>query len=729
MKGSPVLPNSAGSAEDHNLLPDVTSVGESWKGKNKVDVDFDPGNEKNHFLLHEKGFPDEDTVFSGDNISREPVGHSHDNGHQLSFFCPSRLSCLGDHTNMDSLEKICVAIDSFPSKRPTGSVVAIIERSSRRVTVVGFLSVKQWLSSHVLHRKGAKMDKNCFLPSVGEYIQLTPTDSKFPRMLVQVKDLPDCIKKRLEGGDASLEMELVGAEIIGWREESSLPIAHVMHSFGRGGEIEPRIAAILFENAIDCSEFSPESLSCLPHIPWKVPQKEIQRRRDLRNLCVFTIDPSSATDLDDALSVEKLSDGNFRVGVHIADASYFVLPDSILEKEAQSRSTSVYMLRQKLSMLPPLLSENLASLIPGVDRLAFSIFWDINVSGDVIDRWIGRTVLQSCCKLSYEQAQNIIEGTFDVEGSEIVVNDFPKLHGHFKWSDVIRCVNDLYAISRTLMVNRFKDGAQSLDSAKVVLLFDEHGIPYDSTFSVQKDSNSLVQEFMLLANTTAAEVISRAFPDDALLRRHPEPNLRKLREFEAFCSKHGLELDTSSSGRFHHSLEQIREKLKNDAALFDILVLYASRSMQLAKYFRSGDLKDKSDWSHYSLAVPLYTHFTSPLRRYPDIIVHRILAAIVEAEESYLKHGAKVRKVRNGEEMKRCLTGVHFDKNAAESVEGQRALSVAALKHQLPGGETLAEVAAFCNEKKLTSRHVKDACERLYMWVLLKNKEVFFVSS
>ena len=517
---------------------------------------------------------------------------------------------------MDSLEKICAAINSFPSKRPTGSVVAIIERSPRRVAVVGFLSVKQWLSSRVLHRKGAKMNKTYLSLSDSEYIQLTPTDPKFPKMVVPVKGLSDCIKKRLEDGDASMEMELVAAQISDWGEESSLPLAHVMHIFGRGGEIEPRIAAILFENAIRPSEFSPESLSCLPHIPWKVPQEEIERRRDLRNLCIFTIDPSTATDLDDALSVEKLSGGNFRVGVHIADASYFVLPDGVLDREAQSRSTSVYLLQHKLPMLPPLLSENLGSLIPGVDRLAFSIFWDINLAGDVVDRWIGRTVIQSCCKLSYEHAQGIIDGMFDVEGSKILGNDCPQLHGHFKLPEVIRSIKYLYAISKTLRANRFNDGALLLDGAKVILLFDEHGVPYDSTFSVRKDSNSLVEEFMLLANRTAAEVISRAFPDNALLRRHPEPNLRKLREFEAFCSKHGLELDTSSSGQFNHSLEQIREKLKNDSVLFDILLSYASRPMQLATYFCSGDLKDnKNEWSHYALAVPLYTHFTSPLRR------------------------------------------------------------------------------------------------------------------
>ena len=723
MKGSTGFSNNTGLTEDRNLLPDVTFVGDNWKGKNKVDVGFDFDHERNHFLFHEKGSPYEDNISSRENVSREPMGHYRVNGHHPPVSGPSHFS------NMDSLEEICAAIDSFPSKRPTGSVVAIIEKSLRRVAVVGFLSIRQWLSSCGLHRKGTKMNRHYLSPSDGEYIQLTPTDPKLPKMVVPVRGLPNCIKKQLDNGDVSMEMELVAAQIIEWGEESSLPLAQVMHIFGRGGEIEPRIAAILFENAILPSEFSPESLSCLPPVPWKVPQEEIERRRDLRNLCIFTIDPSTATDLDDALSVEKLFDGNYRVGVHIADVSYFVLPDGFLDSEAQSRSTSIYMLQRKLPMLPPLLSENLGSLIPGVDRLAFSIFWDINVAGDVVDRWIGRTVINSCCKLSYEHAQGIIDGIFDLEDSKILGNDYPQLHGHFKLPDVIRSVKDLHAISKTLRTNRFNNGALLLDGVEVILLFDENGIPYDSSFSVQKDSNFLVEEFMLLANRTAAEVTSKAFPDNALLRRHPEPNLRKLREFEAFCSKHGLELDTSSSGRFHHSLEQIRGKLKNDTVLFNILLSYASRPMQLATYFCTGDLKEnKNGWSHYALAIPLYTHFTSPLRRYPDVIVHRILAAAIEAEELYMKQGAKMRKVKNWEEM-RCFTGIHFDKNAAESVEGRKSLSVAASKHQLPCTEVLVNVAAYCNERKLASRHAKDGCERLYMWVLLKKKEVFFLSS
>ncbi|XP_030936453.1 DIS3-like exonuclease 2 [Quercus lobata] len=523
-------------------------------------------------------------------------------------------------------------------------------------------------------------------------------------------------------------MELVAAQIEEWDEESSVPLAHVLHIFGWGSEVEAQINAILFESAIRSSEFSPELLSSIPHIPWEVPPEEVKSRRDLRNLCIFTIDPSTAIELDDALSIEKLSNGNFRVGVHIADVSYFILPDTAIEIEAQVGSTSVYLSQYKLPMLPPMFSENLCSLNPGVDRLAFSIFVDINYAGDVVDHWIGHSVIQSCCKLSYKQAQDIIDEISNVDSSNITENGNPQLYGHFKWPDVVRSVKSLHEISKILKEKRFSDGALRLESSKVVYLFDDHGIPYDSMLCGQKESNFLV-EFMLLANRTAAEIISRAFPDSALLWRHPEPNMWKLREFEAFCCKHGLELDTSSSGRFNQSLEQIREKLKDDTVLFDILISYASRPMQVATYFCSGDQKNgENDWGHYALAVPHYTHFTSPLHRYPDIIVHRTLAAAIEAEELYLNYRGSLPKVSRGEKVaRRCFTCIHFDRDTAESLEGKKALSAAAVKHGVPCSESLADVAAYCNERKQASSHVKDACDKLYMWVLLKKKKVFFI--
>lgn len=729
MKGSVGLCNNAPQVEDCNLLLEDSDVAsDSYKGKSKIEADCE------YFRYRSCPFPEKKKLSYGDGetVHFDPIIPASCNTVDGNFPTASDSSHVysssGQNEVITPVGRMCALISSFPSKRPTGRIVAIIERSPHRDAIVGYLNVKQWFSSREFCRKDVKKNKSSLSLSDREYIHLTPNDPKFPKMMVLVKGLPDCIRKRLEKGDSTVEMELVAARIDDWDEESLVPQAHILHIFGRGSELEPQINAILFENAIRSSEFSPELLSSLPHIPWEVPPEEFQSRRDLRNLCIFTIDPSNATDLDDALSIEKLSNGNFRVGVHIADVSYFVLPDTALDIEAQIRSASVYMFQHKLPMLPPLLSENLGSLSPGVDRLAFSIFLDINYAGDVVNRWIGRTVIHSCCKLSYGHAQDIIDGIFNVDSSNIIENGYPQLHGHFEWPDVIRSVKSLHEVSKILKEKRFSDGALQLESSKVVFQFDGYGIPFHIMLCEQKESNFLVEEFMLLVNRTAAEVISRAFPHSALLRRHPEPNMRKLREFEAFCCKHGLELDTSS-GRFNQSLEQIKEKLKDDAVLFDILISYASRPMQLATYFCSGDLNvGEKDWGHYALAIPLYTHFTSPLRRYADIIVHRTLAAAIEAEELYLKHQGTSHKLSRGDEAaRRCFTGIQFDRDAAESLEGKEALSVAALKHRVPCTELLAGVAAYCNKRKLASRNVKDACEKLCMWVLLKKNEVYFI--
>lgn len=721
MKGSFGASCNAAVMDDFNLVPRVTEpVGDSCKGKGKVDADCEYISCRN---LTEKGFHNERNTYSEENGSPELIGQSgnaHANGSAWA-------GCSSEHNDVvTAVQKLCAMISAYPLKRPTGKVVAIIERSPRRDAVVGFLNVKQWIFNREGYIKGSKKNKLPLLSSYREYIPLIPTDPKFPIMMVPVRSLPDCIKKRLEVGDATVETELVAAQLVDWGEEYTVPQAHVIRVFGRSGEVEPHIAAILFENAIRSCEFSPQTISCLPRVPWVVPLEEFQTRRDIRKLCLFTIDPATATDLDDALSVELLSSGIYRVGVHIADVSYFVLPDTALDMEAQIRSTNVYLSQRKLPMLPSLLTE-LGSLSPGVERLTFSIFWDINIYGEVLDRWIGRTVIQSCCKLSYEHAQDIIDGLFDGDSCTTSENVFPLLHGQVEWSDVVNSVKSLHSISKTLKKRRFNDGALSIENPKVAFLFDEDGIPYDSVLYGQKESNFLVEEFMLLANRTAAEVITRAYPSTALLRRHPEPNSRKLREFEAFCGKHGLDLDTSSSGQLHLSLERIRQELENDSVLFDILMSYATRSMQMAAYFCSGNLEDSEiDWGHYCLAIPLYTHFTSPLRRYPDIVVHRTLAAAVEAEETYMKQKRTLHYFNGEERTRRCLTGIFFDKDAVESLEAQEALSAAASKHNVPCTDILADVAAHCNERKLASRHVKDASDKLYMWVLLRKKEVLF---
>lgn len=724
MKGSLGTSCNSASLGDGNSPTDNLELNSSCKVKNKVEDVYDSINESSNYSAFPEGvFNDAGTSSS----SLELNGHyvpSLESGHSQVDrdypFIPNPSAVVCDRNDVGcSLEKLCAVVNSFPSKRPTGRVVSIIEGSPRRDAVVGFLNVKQCSSREVLKKENK--EKNSLLHPTQDYIMLIPNDPKFTKMMVFVSDLPPSIVKRLEEGDTVIEKELVAACVSGWEEGNFVPHARVVHIFGRGGEIEPHVAAILFENGINTSEFSSQLLASLPRLSWKIPLTEFRKRRDLRNLCTFTIDSSTATDLDDALSVERLPNGIFRVGVHIADVSYFILPDSALDIEAHVRATSVYLSLGKLPMLPSSLSENVGSLNPGINKLAFSIIWDINLSGEIVDQWIGRTIIHSCCKLSYRNAQDIIDGLFLESGCV-------QVRGNFEWSDVCGSVRNLFEISKTLKENRYNAGALCLNNSKFSFLLDDDGIPHESKLSEMMDSNFLVEEFMLLANKAAAEVIYKAYPDSALLRKHPEPNLRKVKEFEAFCIRSGLEVDTSSSAQFHRSMEGFRVKLENDPVLFNILVNYATKSMQLATYFCSGELKDnEEDLGHYALGVPLYTHFTSPLRRYADIVVHRTLAAVIEAEEMYLKLKRTTQKGKD--EKRRCFTGVCFDKVAAESPEGKAALSAAASRHRVPCTEILADIATHCNERKLACRNVKDASDKLFMWLILKKKQILLTEA
>ncbi|KAL6912112.1 hypothetical protein ACP4OV_000917 [Aristida adscensionis] len=636
-----------------------------------------------------------------------------------------------------ALQRICAMIYSHPSRRPTGRVLAVIKKSPRRDAIVGFLAPfsefpdEEQQKNHI-NLQGLKRINHRTQSLSRGLVCLLPTDPKFPQMVVRVSTLPDSVRQSLKEGDAIIEKELVAAIIDEWNEESIYPCARVIQFLGKGGHVKTHMDAILFENAISDAEFSPESMACLPESCWKIPQEELEVRKDLRNVLTFTIDPPTASDLDDAISIETLPGGVVRIGVHIADVSYFVHPDTALDAEAQHRSTSVYTLRRKISMLPSRLSEELVSLNPGVDRLAFSIIWDIDPHGNIIGRWIGHTIIFSCCKLSYDIVQDLI--CSDASQSRSAVSSL-QVHGMFEQDDVIKSLRGLYEVSKNLKEIRFKGGALSLDNAKLMILFDEGGAPCDSCRYVRNDACFIVEELMLLANMSAAEVISNAFPECALLRRHPEPNLRKSKEFEAFCAKNGFELDASSSGQLHLSLSKIKEKLQDDLVLFDILMFYASKQMQSAEYFCTGGLINrKDDWAHYALSVPLYTHFTSPLRRYPDIIVHRTLNAVIDAEQAYLKQkkfptGQNGVRAASSEMMDRCFTGLQFSKEAAESEEGKEALSAAAKKFKVPSSENLGEVAEHCNERKWAGRRAEEAGQKLYMWALIKNKEILICNA
>ncbi|XP_066883276.1 DIS3-like exonuclease 2 isoform X2 [Kogia breviceps] len=402
-------------------------------------------------------------------------------------------------------------------------------------------------------------------------------------------------------------------------------------SLGQAGEIEPETEGILTEYGVDFSDFSSEVLECLPQgLPWTIPPEEFSKRRDLRKDCVFTIDPSTARDLDDALSCKPVADGNFEVGVHIADVSYFVPEGSSLDKVAAERATSVYLVQKVVPMLPRLLCEELCSLNPMTDKLTFSVIWTLTPKGKILSEWFGQTIIRSCTKLSYEHAQSMIEGPT----RKIPEKELPPVSPEHTSEEVHRAVLNLHGIAKELRQQRFAGGALRLDQLKLVFTLDhETGLPQGCHIYEYRDSNKLVEEFMLLANMAVARKIHCTFPERALLRRHPPPQTKMLNDLVEFCDQMGLPMDFSSAGALHKSLMETFGDDKYSRAQKEVLTNMCSRPMQMASYFCSGVLQGQAQLRHYALNVPLYTHFTSPIRRFADVLVHRLLAATLGYRE------------------------------------------------------------------------------------------------
>ncbi|XP_037764044.1 DIS3-like exonuclease 2 isoform X8 [Chelonia mydas] len=486
----------------------------------------------------------------------------------------------------------------------TAKVVCILEKKHSRAAT-GFIKL--------LADKSSELFKKCAM--------FSPVDHRVPRAYVSLADCPPDFVSRPEDYSSTLFI----CRIVDWREDSNFAIGQMAKSLGQAGEIEPETEGILTEYGVDFSDFSQDVLECLPQsLPWAIPPSELANRRDLRKECIFTIDPSTARDLDDALSCKQLPDGNVEVGVHIADVSYFVLEGTALDQVASGRATSVYLVQKVIPMLPRLLCEELCSLNPMKDRLTFSVMWKMTPEGKILDEWFGRTVICSCVKLSYDHAQSMIENPNRVFGSE----ELPPVSPQHPVDEIHQAVLNLHQIAKHLRKQRFIDGALRLDQLKLSFTLDkESGMPQGCYIYQYRDSNKLVEEFMLLANMAVAHQIYRSFPQQALLRRHPPPQTKMLNDLMEFCDQMGLEIDFSSAGALHKSLNEMFGADSYAEARKEVLTTMFSRPMQMALYFCTGVLEDETLFRHYALNVPLYTHFTSPIRRFADILVHRLLSA------------------------------------------------------------------------------------------------------
>jgi exosome complex exonuclease DIS3/RRP44 len=477
--------------------------------------------------------------------------------------------------------------------QPTAKVVGVIKRNWRQY--VGHVDQGSTGAS----ASSGRRQQNVFV---------LPMDKRIPKIRVRTRQANDLLGQRI----------LV--TIDAWDRDSRYPTGHFIRSLGeletKGAETE----ALLLEYDVQYKPFPKAVLDCLPaegH-DWRVPaDKEHvgwKGRRDLRDILVCSIDPPGCQDIDDALHARPLPNGNFEVGVHIADVSHFVKPNNAMDLEASVRGTTVYLVDKRIDMLPHLLGTDLCSLKPYVERYAFSVLWEMTPNAEVVSAEFTKSVIRSREAFSYEQAQMRIDDPSQ--------ND-----------ELTQSMRTLLRLSKILRQKRMDAGALNLASPEVRIETDsdEVGDPLtDVKTKAMLATNSLVEEFMLHANITVAAKIYDSFSQTALLRRHATPPPQNFEELiNQLSKKRNLELDVSSSRALADSLDRC---VDSENPFFNTLVrILATRCMTSAEYFCAG-AHAESEFRHYGLASPIYTHFTSPIRRYADLLVHRQLAAAIGYE-------------------------------------------------------------------------------------------------
>lgn len=475
--------------------------------------------------------------------------------------------------------------------QPTAKVVGVIKRNWRQyVGHVDPSSVSQ------AARQGRKQ----------ESVFLIPMDKKIPKIRIRTRQAAELLGKRI----------LV--TIDSWDRETRHPIGHFVRSLG---ELETKAAeteALLLEYDVQYRPFPKTVLDCLPKEghDWRVPASTDdpgwKDREDLRGLLICSIDPVGCQDIDDALHARPLPNGNYEVGVHIADVSHFVKPSNAMDTEASIRGTTVYLVDKRIDMLPMLLGTDLCSLKPYVERYAFTVLWELSPSADIVNVRFTKSVIKSREAFSYEQAQLRIDDASQQD-------------------DLTAGMRTLLMLSKKLKQKRMDAGALSLSSPEVkVQMESETSDPIDVKTKELLDTNSLVEEFMLLANISVARKIYDAFPQTAILRRHAAPPKTNFDELaNQLKVKRGVELRFDSSKALADSLDACVDASE---PFFNTLVrIMATRCMMSAEYFCAGT-QSYPEFRHYGLASEIYTHFTSPIRRYADLVAHRQLAAAIDYE-------------------------------------------------------------------------------------------------
>ncbi|CAM9412327.1 unnamed protein product [Bubo scandiacus] len=491
--------------------------------------------------------------------------------------------------------------DTTGDPMPTGKVVGIMQKNWRDY-VVTFPSKEESQS------QGRNAQK----------ILVTPWDYRIPKIRISTQQAE------------ALQDYRVVVRIDSWESTSVYPNGHFVRVLGRIGDLEGEIAAILVENSICVAPFSEIQMSEMPvsssKNPWKVNPEEEKNRLDLRDThLIFSIDPKGCEDVDDALSVRTLPNGNLELGVHIADVTHFVAANSYTDVEARARATTYYLADRRYDMLPSVLSADICSLLSGVDRYAVSVLWELEKeSYEMLRVCYNKTIIHSAYKLVYEAAQGLLDGDTSGVGDILELKDLDERTRQKKLAELVWAISKLTDIARHVRAKRDSCGALELEGVEIrVQLDDQHNI-HDLIPKQPLEVHETVAECMILANHWVAKKISENFPHQALMRQHPPPRQEFFTELRECASAKGFSIDTRSNKALAESLDKANDPL--DPVVNKLLRSMATHAMSNALYFSTGSCPEE-EFHHYGLALEKYTHFTSPIRRYADIVVHRLLMA------------------------------------------------------------------------------------------------------
>lgn len=657
---------------------------------------------------------------------------------ELSMGDDGKSTTTRDADDIDEMKQL---IQQQLEKQPVGKVVAILH-SNHSDEIPGYIKP--------IDRDGATV--TLFIP----------LSKKFPFAFLPRNEWP----KEFKANPRQEPTHIYIVRYKHWQAHDRQPFCVMKRDVGLAGDIVAETEVLLHMNGVDYDHdglFSDEVLNEVASYgdgQWQIPEAEIQKRRDFRSTRIFSIDPTTARDLDDALSITPLPNGLFEVGVHIADVTHFVKPGTALDREAEHRATTIYLVQRAIPMLPRVLCENLCSLNPGVDRLAYSMTWKMKKDGTIVDEtpWFGKSVIRSACKIDYQTAQMMIDAKREKPISETASTSshqgrhYPEfdpvlidgelatamapgssmrpIEAH-SVNEVIGDVRLLDFIAKNRRKKRFENGSLTLNNLKLYFKTDACNNPLQFFSYQQKDSNRLVEEFMLMANMLVAAQLVEYMESFALLRLHPDPKERAMANTIDMLHRLGYPMDVSSAKALQESLnkyegktltstgsttsslastaeskESKEEERKVSVDLKMLLENICTKPLEQAQYFCTGTkVGNPRSWRHYALAFDMYTHFTSPIRRYADVIVHRQLTHTLEIMQKFRDNQAGPTPAA---ERKRALASVNFSRDYTQY--HQRILDT----------ETVAKTADHCNTRKMNAKKAGTQSSKVFLCNMLR---------